>query len=457
MASWNRASWGWIFLSIFFAQPLAAADATPAVPIAAAVGPLADYVRREDPDYAWSVRRRQKLGTGEFVELTLTSQRWRNVVWRHQLFVYKPAQVRDASRAILFIGGGAWNDSLAEAPGDDGIKLPPEALLLAAAADKLGTPVAVLMQVPFQPLFDERLVEDAAIAHTFQQFLADGDATWPLLFPMVKSATRAMDCLGEFGVKEWSLTTTKFTLTGASKRGWTTWLTAAVDPRVVCLAPMVIDMLNLSEHMRLQIASWGKFSEQIHDYTERGIHLHLLNAPGKRLVEMVDPFAYRDLVHQPKLVVLGTNDRYWPLESLNLYWNELSAEKYVVYVPNNGHGLRDFSRVVGGLAALHRHAAGDLKMAQPKWAFRDVDGGTELSVRSDVAPASFQVWTSNAATRDFREVLWSPTAITPVDGVYRYVLPKPTTGCGAVFGEMKFDDAVMPYYLSTNVRIIDAK
>lgn len=445
-------------MSLIFSQPFAAPPLQAAAPSTseATTGPLADYVRREDPEYGWTVRRQGALGAGRYAELTLTSQKWRDVVWRHQLFLYKPAEVRHADRAILFIGGGAWKDELAEPAKDDGTGLPKEAALLAAAADRLGTPVAVLMHVPFQPIFDDNLYEDAAIAYTFQQFIVSGDVTWPLLFPMVKSAVRAMDCCGEFAAKEWSLPTTKFTLTGASKRGWTTWLTSAVDPRVVCLAPMVIDMLNMPEHMRMQIASWGKTSEQIHDYTDRGIHLHLGDAQGKRLVEMVDPYSYRAHVRQPKFIILGTNDRYWPLESLNNYWPGLVDEKYVTYVPNNGHGLRDFARVVGTVAAAHRHASGELTMPKLNWDFKDVDGGLELTMKSDRAPSAVLAWTSASKTRDFREALWSAKPIEAADGVYRFVLSKQKEGFDAVFAEARFDDEVMPFYLSTTLRVAEA-
>src|SRR5690349_14282846 len=87
-------------------------------------GPLKAYVDQPDDSFRWTERRRGKAGDASFVELTLTSQTWHGTVWKHQLFVLKPAEIRDGSRALLMIGGGNWNESLAKPISDDAKDMP---------------------------------------------------------------------------------------------------------------------------------------------------------------------------------------------------------------------------------------------------------------------------------------------------------------------------------------------
>jgi len=418
-------------------------------------GPLADYVAKPDASYRWVVKREGKVLSASYAELILTSQTWRDIVWKHQLLLIKPASLQPGVKhALVYITGGSWNDRLENASAAESLN--EEARVLAAMAERFKTPVVVLRQVPHQPIFDGKY-EDAIIAYTFEQYMRTGDVQWPLLLPMVKSVVRAMDTAQRFAAQEWSVDLETFTVTGASKRGWTTWLTSAVDPRVTALAPMVIDMLNMTPQLDHQEEVWGEPSYKIHDYTERGLHRQLRTEKGLTLQQIVDPYQYRQGLTQPKLIMLGTNDEYWPLDALNLYWSDLVGEKYILYVPNNGHGLRDYGRVFGSLNALHQHAANGYRLPKLSWQ-HEQDGDTlRLKVRSEPAARKMVAWVATAATRDFRPVQWRSFPMQGDGERAEYELPVPGSGFAAVFSEAEYalDDA--PYYFSTNVQVLPAK
>ncbi len=419
-------------------------------------GPLARYVRNDDDSFSWKVRREGQIGRTAFVELTLTSQTWRGIPWKHQLFILRPSQIDHSPHGLLVIGGGRWNEAYAAAPNGDE-QLPREATLLANAAEILKAPVAVIRQVPQQPILGG-MVEDAAIAYTFDQYLRTGEEDWPLLLPMVKSAVRAMDAVEQYAQQHWNLEVRQFTVTGASKRGWTTWLTAAVDRRVSALAPMVIDVLNMPRQMKHQLATWGRFSDMIADYTRRDIPQRATTTAGEKLNAIVDPYAYRQQLNQPKLILLGTNDPYWPLDALNQYWDGLSGDKYVVYVPGAGHGLQGvegLTRVLGGVVALHQAAQGDRTLPKLDWQITQHNGALTIRVHSDQKPTHVMLWQASSDSRDFRQAKWVSTPAEQDGDGYVARLPLPEDGFAAGFVELTYN-GTLPLYLSTNVRIVEA-
>ena len=78
---------------------------------------------------------------------------------------------------------------------------------------------------------------------------------------MTKAAVKAMDTVEDF-VKhsdEMSHSTiVKWGVSGASKRGWTTWLTAAVaTDRVLLAAPVVYDELNFTHNLHHHYQAYG--------------------------------------------------------------------------------------------------------------------------------------------------------------------------------------------------------
>ena len=69
---------------------------------------------------------------------------------------------------------------------------------------------------------------------------------WPD-FPMTRAVV-LMDVIQELTINNIK-PTDKFFISGASKRGLDDWTTAAVDDRVVGIAPLVIDLLNVIHHL----------------------------------------------------------------------------------------------------------------------------------------------------------------------------------------------------------------
>lgn len=418
-------------------------------------GALASYVARPDKSLAWHEVDSGMVGNVQYAEYLLTSQTWRGIEWKHQLFVLRPQNmVRDERHALLFVHGGRWKP---EYEGERGrTQLPSEALLFARLAESIGAPVGVLRQVPFAPMFDR--TEDALIAYTFDQYLKTRESDWPLLLPMVKSTVRAMDAMQGIVKERWGASIEQFTVSGASKRGWTAWLTAAVDKRVMAVAPMVIDVLNMRAQMDHQRETWGEVSDEIRDYAALNLPERLKTERGRELLAMVDPYSYRQQLTRPKMILLSTNDPYWPLDALNLYWSQLPAPKHVLYVPNQGHGLRDAERVIGSVSAVHRYAAAGKPMPETAWSFASAPGELKIHVKADREARKVLVWSAQSPTQDFREAKWTGRQCTKEADGYACSAARGADGYTAVFAETSFqDEGKLPFSTTTTICIAGPK
>ncbi|MGL6096417.1 MAG: PhoPQ-activated pathogenicity-related family protein [Fimbriiglobus sp.] len=431
---------------------LAAVAAQPPAPALAPTPPtaLAEYVRKADPSFAWSEKGTTKTPAGTAYELAVTSQTWQGIRWEHAVQIFVPAGAKPTGTFVLWNQGGGVS--------------PSSSLLGALLCQKIQAPVVFVYGVPNQPLFDGKK-EDALIAETFVRYLETEDATWPLLFPMVKSVTAAMTAVQEFSAKQWAgHKVTGFVVTGASKRGWTSWLAAAAgDPRVTAIAPMVFDTLNFPAQMPHQRAAFGAFSAMIQDYTDRKL-VPIPDTPAaKALWQMVDPWAYRAKLTLPKLVINGANDPYWTADALSLYWDGLPGDKHILHVPNAGHNLLEKTdskghtsrdRVVNTLCAFCRSRVFATPFPALTGTHTDPAGRPLLTMTADRPVKQFRVWYADAPTRDFRKAEWSPIDLDAVAAPKRSFAPdRPAGGFRAVFGEAEFDG----FTLSTPVRILEPK
>jgi PhoPQ-activated pathogenicity-related protein len=200
--------------------------------------------------------------------------------------------------------------------------------------------------------------------------------------------------------------------------------------------------------------TWGGPSEKVEPYTKRGLLDRLDTGEGRRLLSIVDPYSYRPSLTQPKLIINGTNDEYWVTDAANLYWDDLPGEKHLLYVPNNGHGLKDYGRVIGSVLALHQHQAGGTPLPRFKWEFSHNQSAVSLSASADPRADVLRVWSTSNATPDLRKSTWRSRTLRSTDGQAEYQVSA-GKDYQAFFIEAEFRNGrPLPLYLSTTMRIV---
>ncbi|UCE47383.1 MAG: PhoPQ-activated pathogenicity-related family protein [Phycisphaerales bacterium] len=427
---------------------------------ALAIGtPLDDYVAAPDSSYRYSVLDTVSGPgyTGYIIEMT--SQSWRSedevdrTLWKHWLTIVKPVNAA-GDKALLWINGGS-NRGRAPKTVDK---------MLVGVALGAGAVVADLKMVPNQPLVfpdgGRPRSEDGIIAYSFNKALVTGDKTWPLLLPMVKSAVRAMDTVQKHlsSLDSGAIDVKEFVVSGGSKRGWTTWLTAAVDKRVVAIIPAVIDVLNMDEQMKHHFSAYGFHSEAIADYGEMDIFSRLDTAEGQALIKFVDPYEYRDrYVGIPKFLVNSTGDQFFLPDSAQFYFHDLPGEKHIRYVPNTDHSLGG-SDAVESLMVFFKSILTGSPRPKFTWSVRD-DGSIE--VKTTTKPTAVKLWqATNPKTRDFRlEIIgpvWKSSPLSEQGGsTYIARVPEPKEGWTAFMVELTFDSGgPIPYKFTTEVSVV---
>jgi len=423
---------------------------------------LRDYVYNPDPHSQYRVVTTVKADGYTTYVLDMTSQSWhagdvQPHVWQHWLTVVVPDLV-SAHTALLYItGGNNKHDKPPEGPRD----------WLVQIALTTRTITAELRGVPSEPVTfsDETRTrsEDEIIAYTFAKFRDTGDPTWPLLLPMVKSAVAAMDTVQHFagGLLMPAIDIDGFVVTGASKRGWTTWLTAAAAPdRVIAIAPMVIDVLNMKPQMEHQLECYGAYSSQIEEYTQLEIQDMLATKDGDALREIVDPYSYRRRLKMPKLVLLGSGDDYWTVDAAQFYFPHLRGTNHIRYQPNAGHGLGDREQSIHALTAFYHGVLRDDRL--PRFSWKQKRDGS-FKVKAKDVPKQVRVWKAYSNTRDFRmdtigEAWTSEVVPSAKKGVYEGRIPMPASGYVAYFVELVYPSGLgFEYSLTTLTSVPDRK
>jgi PhoPQ-activated pathogenicity-related protein len=322
--------------------------------------------------------------------------------------------------------------------------------------------VAELKMVPNQPITfageGRGRSEDSLIAYTWDKFMRTGDETWPARLPMTKSAVRAMDTITAFCASEpgGGVTVNQFMVAGGSKRGWTTWTTAAVDKRVVAIAPFVIDLLNVVPSFEHHYKAYGFYAPAVGDYEAMRIMDWRGTPEYAALLKIEEPYEYRDRLTLPKFIINSTGDQFFLPDSWRFYYDQLLGEKYLRYVPNTDHSLRG-SDATETLLACYASVLNNRPLPQYAWS-QQPDGS--IRVRPQSPPREVKLWqATNPNARDFRlEKIGKAWTSTPVsaepDGTYVGRVQKPEKGYTAYMLELTYDSGFnVPLKFTTGVYV----
>ena len=367
---------------------------------------LQAYLHNGDKSFKWEVKEKMKGDGVMLYRLEYTSQTWRTITWKHEMFIMVP-EILKYNDALLFITGGHNDNTVPSTHKWD------EDLVtnLSQLAKTNMSVVSLIWQVPNQPLYGDR-TEDALISFTLHSYLQDHDFSWPLLFPMTKSAIRAMDVVQKFSKKEIKRNIDHFIVSGASKRGWTTWLTGANDKRVKAIGPMVIDVLNMPVNIDYQKVVWGDYSIEIEDYVKLGIAQQFNTAGGSDLVKMVDPYSYRKTLTMPKMLFMGTNDPYWPSDAVKNYIDSIPGDNHICYTPNAAHDLGDKKKAFATLSAFVGTTVTNGKY--PICNYTISQDGRTVTVKIKSTPellVDALIWSADSKDQDFRDEKWNGNSL----------------------------------------------
>lgn len=406
---------------------------------------LQDYVNGPSPEFSYELVHTVSSETYDFLVLKMTSQNWLNpdqvehTEWWHWVTIVVPKN-NEYSTGMVWIGSGSTASKMPSKPNE----------LILATALQTNSVVAEIHNIPFQPLSfvdDDQVnrTEDEIIAYGWRKFLEGGakdeDAIWLARLPMTKAVKLGMDAVSEVLEKNYQKPLTHYVVAGASKRGWTTWTTAIADSRVVGIIPVVIDMLNLEESFLHHWRNYGFWAPAVNDYVDEGIMEWMGTEEFDRLLEITDPYSYREEITMPKLLINASGDQFFQPDSWKFYWDELEGEKHIQYVPNFGHDLSE-SDAIPNLISFYSSILN--QTARPIYEWKVEEEKIKFHVNPANTPLSVKVWSlHNSESRDFRIDEFGPnwkSEELPIqeNGKYEYHLASPEQGYTGYFLEVTF-------------------
>lgn len=366
--------------------------------------------------------------------------------WQHHVDMYLPAHPVKSHHALIVVNNGTnYPNGVIKA--EQRNEFSPEMLVSIARATK--TIVISVSNIPNQYLTygtdNKPLKEDDSVARSWSLFM-DNPALRTrasVHIPMATAVSQAIR-VAKHELKAQGIT--RFIVTGASKRGWSSWLTFISDPDVDAVVPFVIDLLDTRAALTHMYRTYGgNWPIVFYPYYQQGIDKAINTSAFQELMKIEDPMQYlaagqSTQLNKVKYIVNASGDDFYAPDNARFYYDALPGEKSLRVVPNTNHNgiLKHVERT---LVTFVNRFMKNKPLPQLTVKLK----GDALSVTFSEKPVTVKRWTaSNPEARDFRyacDIQYQGIKVAlPNHGPISLSLSSPNSGWQATFVEATFKD-----------------
>jgi PhoPQ-activated pathogenicity-related protein len=142
----------------------------------------------------------------------------------------------------------------------------------------------------------------------------------------------------------------------------------------------------------------------------------------------------------PKMLFMGTNDPYWPVDAVKNYIDDIPGDNHICYTPDAGHDQGDRKRALAGLSALLGTTVSNGKLPICDYTISELNGKITLTVRTTADKlVDASLFTTSSPNQEFRDKKWSFTGLNAgKKPVVQVQVDYPSSGFKAFYVELKY-------------------
>jgi PhoPQ-activated pathogenicity-related protein len=272
------------------------------------------------------------------------------------------------------------------------------------------------------------------LAWAWKEFFDSGDHEWLPRLPMAKAVMKAMQAVQEYTTQENIAELDGWLVSGASKRGWTTWMVGAAAekctwcPKVDALAPIVPIVPNLREGVHHMWQAYGGFSFAFNDYTAVNLTTLIDSDEVIELFKIVDPINYLSRLDKiPKMVIDSSDDEFMMMEWTNNWFDAFNenGEMHLWIGANVEHSMA--TGVIGLMKTLGNYANSVfLGGTRPKFSHTldKTNGQITVEIPADQAHGKVVLRHGHTLSHTHRDFRWIAGATQDKEGNATCAVPR---------------------------------